>query len=110
MSSTSTLKCPVVTHVSRQHFWRQHIEQWQAGDQSKMAYCRERALAYHQFIYWFKRLARNPSDTSTTRLVPVAVATPAGTAALRLSLPNGLRIEGIDASTVTLVGELIAQL
>lgn len=103
--------------VSREHFWQHHVRHWRLSSLSKCAYCRDRGLTYHQFIYWHKRLSNvefegDPLPVAAQPFVPVALSTrePPRSPGLRLCLPNGLCIEGIDAHSVDCVGSLIAQL
>ena len=35
--------------------WDQQVEDWKASGLSKLAFCKERSLAYHSFIYFSKR-------------------------------------------------------
>jgi len=39
----------------KRRFWKQHIEDWQAGDINQTQYCREHHLAVHRFTYWKKK-------------------------------------------------------
>ena len=108
--STQTLST-----LSREQFWQHHGHQWQQSSLSKSAYCRDRGLKYHQFIYWCTRLSSLEAlgDQAAERFVPVAVAASRDSlpsTGLRLTLPNGLRIDGIDAQSVAWIGSLIAQL
>ena len=119
MSSSQHAKIQPISTLSRQDFWQQHVQQWLQSSQSKSAYCRDRGLKYHQFIYWHSRFASSEPGAEqrlavpAKRFVTVAVANPVSTtssAGLRLSLPNGTCIEGINAQSVEWVGALISQL
>lgn len=103
--------------VSRKAFWQQHLDRCQASDLSKMAYCREHKLAYHQMIYWQKRLDDTADDRIPDRelskgnFVPVIVDNNnPQPASLIVTLPNGLVISGITESTVNLIKPLLSQL
>lgn len=103
--------------VSREAFWQQHLDRCQVSSLSKMAYCRQHDLAYHQMIYWQKRLDV-PADSHTeqkeserNQFVPVIVDNEdSQTPALSLTLPNGLVVSGITDSTVGLIKPLLSQL
>ena len=63
------------------------------------------------FNYWYKKLVT--PEIRTKKLVPVVMSAAeqnptAG--ALQLRLPNGIHINGIQADSVQLVGQLISQL
>ena len=60
--------------LSRETFWQQHIMQWRSSGLSKMAYCEQFSLVYHQMVYWSKKLEDEPEQQSETgRFVPVRV-------------------------------------
>ena len=95
----------------RTEHWREQIDAWQALGVSRARYCRENDLNYDVFNYWYKKLVT--PEVRTKKLVPVAVSAAelnptAG--ALQLRLPNGIHITSIQADSVQLVGQLIAQL
>ena len=51
-------------------FWQEQYEQWQNGDLSKAAFCRQASLKVTTFYYWCRVLARaemqsNPHDLPT---------------------------------------------
>jgi len=111
-SDTSTLE-----PLSRQEFWRQHIDRCRQSSLSKVAYCRENDLIYHQMMYWQKRL--EPADTSLQvdqkpqcpRFIPVVVDGQAScTPSLSITLPNGLSISGITEATLSWIKPLLSQL
>ncbi len=39
----------------KRRFWKQHIEDWQAGELSQAEYCRKHHLKVHRFVYWKKK-------------------------------------------------------
>ncbi len=55
-----------MAHLLTSEQWRQHIDAFRASHQTKMAYCKEHELNYHQFLYWHKKLNMGASS-----LVPV---------------------------------------
>ena len=117
-SSQKPISAQRLSTLSREHFWQHHVHHWQRSSLSKSAYYRDRGLKYHQFIYWCTRLSSlesldDQAAVSAERFVPVAVAASRDSlpsTGLRLTLPNGLRIDGIDAQSVGWVSSLIAQL
>ncbi len=98
----------------RQQHWAQHIETWRSSDLSQNAYCRERHLKPHQFSYWKRKLAllntehtSKPSST-TTAFIPLTMAdTSATTNGLRIRLPNGCELSGIEAQHLPVLKPLL---
>ena len=56
MHSDSTNDTPGLQTVSRGQFWQRHVNQWRTSGLSKMAYCQQYALTYHQMVYWSAKL------------------------------------------------------
>jgi len=104
----------VLQSLTREQFWQQHIRQWQASGLSKMQYCRENELVYHQLIYWSDK-TRQPESTPTeteSNFVSVSLA-PAqtnSTSSLSVELPNGITVAGVSAETISLVPQLLRML
>ena len=107
---------PRLQSVSRESFWQRHVDQWQDSDLSKMAYCKQYALAYHQMVYWSSKLQQSDVSPIGERngFVAVSVKGPFSATAteqtLSVRLPNGAVIEGINDQSVALVGKLLQQL
>ena len=101
---------------ARERFWREQVSNWHDSGLGQSAYCRQRGLKLHQFLYWRRKLeGLHPSPKSATgaAFVPVRVAEPAGDgqgATLSVSLPNGVVVRGISAGNVDLLGRLLRQL
>ena len=108
--------------LSREVFWQRHVTQWHESGLTKMAYCQQFSLVYHQMVYWCTKAAKTAKTAKTANVnkdenhapnnfVAVTVASPIGEpAGLLLRLPNGIVIEGIDEQSVSLVGKLVEQL
>ena len=47
-----------MTRPEKQAYWQQHIEQWEASDQSQSAYCEIQHLKLATFSYWRTRFLR----------------------------------------------------
>ena len=102
---------PQLQTLNREAFWQRHVTQWRNSGLSKMAYCQQYALTYHQMVYWSKK--QEPcvdSETATDGFVALSVCADGVDSALSVRLPNGLTIQGIDERSVGLVGKLLAQL
>lgn len=98
------------TEVSTED-WQQLIMAWKRSGLSGVRFCEDNQLAYHSFVYWRKKLARQ-EDTQ-------AVAASSGflqvrcqqqTPELTLSLPNGLTIRGIQSDNLHVVRRLLDSL
>ena len=87
------------------------MEAWQASGLSARRFCSERSLPYSRFLYWASKF-RSPATTTPTsnfaRVVPVG-RTP-DTPGLQITLPSGVRIDGIGADNIALLPQLLAQL
>jgi len=76
-----------------------------------MAYCQQYSLVYHQMVYWCTKAANALEKPEANNFVAVAITPAVDTSpSLRLRLPSGIAIEGIDERSVTLVSKLIEQL
>jgi len=73
-------------------FWQNHIESYLSGShKNKAAYCRECALRYENFLYWYRRL--KPSVVKHQKLIPVTLSEPSGLSALcSVELNEGRRL------------------
>lgn len=95
--------------------WAEHIKQWQQSPLSGAAFCRQQGLTYHRFIYWKQKLltpqtpAPQPRHESPGALVKVAPL-PNPVADIKLILPGGLIIDGLNADTLHLLAPLLEQL
>lgn len=102
------------TPANRHDQWLQHISDWQQSGLSQAAFCQSQQLSYHQFIYWRQKLVPKSGDSSSTtspQLLSVQYPPDRNLSIdLTLTLPNGLRIHGIDSTNLTLVSQLLEQL
>ena len=101
------------TRADRTAHWQSLVDTWQASALSARRFCREQKLSYSQFLYWADKLRpdaqRGPTPTSGfTRVVPHNRTS--SDAGLHITLPNGVRIGGIDAENAKLLSTLLAQL
>ncbi len=111
MQAESIDDTPRLQALSRDVFWQRHIALWRSSGLSKMAYCQQHALTYHQMVYWStKQKQPVEAEAGSGDFVALRVCPDATDSVLRVRLPNGLTIEGIDEHSVELVGKLIAQL
>lgn len=111
MQANSSSDSPHLQTLSREILWQRHVDQWRRSGLSKMAYCRQHALAYHQMVYWSKKEDHVAEPAiACGGFVAVTVASQARDCGLSVRLPNGLTIEGITDYRIELVGKLIAQL
>lgn len=76
--------------------WQRHLRQWRKSGLTQAAFCRQERLAYHQFVWWKRRLESCVEEHGT--FVPVHVLRPAASEheevnwQCELLTPFGLRI------------------
>lgn len=112
---TLTSSNPVSTNQRLTQLWQDHCDCWIQSGLSKSAYCKQAQINYHQMIYWSKKL-RPASDRDAMavkqppkpgRFVAVAVSPPG--AGLRLHLPGGIEISGVQESQLARLISLVSQ-
>ena len=71
---------------AKRRFWKQHIEDWQAGDLSQAEYCRKHQLKVHRFFYWKKKFntLKAPQALVELKLPPMSYTNQASS--LRVSV------------------------
>ena len=101
-----------MSHQERQAFWQQQVAEWDATDLSAAAFCRQRSLTYHQFLYWRRQLS--PQDNTVvdraagfTRVTQVEQHIDSD---LSVILPGGIRIAGLHAGNINLLSSILGQL
>jgi len=94
-------------------FWQQTLSDWQASGLSGAAYCKQKSLVYHRFVYWRQKLTdreepskRVQARSGFTRVAPI----PDTGAGLTVSLPGGVSITGLHAGNIELLGMVLRQL
>ncbi|NOR43142.1 MAG: IS66 family insertion sequence element accessory protein TnpB [Gammaproteobacteria bacterium] len=94
--------------------WASHLQSWQKTQQSQSAYCRDHELNYHRFTYWRRKLIKqaSPARHPVKRSDFIAVEPCSSEAAqsLTATLPNGVLLQGISASNLTVVRQLLGLL
>ena len=99
--------------TSHEHPWAEHIASWQSSGLSQNAYCREHHLKISRFGYWKRKLVgpdtkpHLQSISQPPAFVPLTVNTTTSTNGLRLHLPNGCEISGIEAHHLPLLTSLM---
>ncbi len=98
------------TKKAKRNYWANHIKQWQVSGKTQSQYCQLHQLKSHQFVYWKQVFATQPEKpvkpSRPSGFVSVQVGEPP-TQSLTLQLPGGLRIDGIQASNLELIREII---
>ena len=77
------------------NFWQQHVDQFQQFKQSKLSYCKQHSLTYHQFLYWFSKLTDDDRPVQpASPLIPVKLSQKIDKNDLvaSLTLSNGMTI------------------
>ena len=101
-------------------YWQKQVAQWQRSELSVAAYCRQHQVNYHNLLYWRSKLCEGTqSDLSVketagfTRVVSAHMdlgefGSPQQ--ALTIALPNGIKVSGLHAGNVSLLGDILRQL
>ena len=112
MQPNCTSEVPRLRSISREAFWLRHVEQWRESGLSKMAYCQQNSLVYHQMVYWSSKSTRETdvAKGASNDFIAVSVTPTLAHSGLSVRRPNGIAIEGIDERSVALVGKLVDQL
>ena len=89
-------------------YWGKHIQNWQQTDQSQNAYCKEHDLNYHRFTYWRRKLASKDQPSALrSGFVPVKPCPSITPSGLTATLPNGVLLQGITDSNLSVVKQLL---
>lgn len=107
-----------MSNQTKQHTWQQIVTQWQESDLSIAAFCRHQSISYDTFYYWKKKLTTNLRDSGKpsallhrsgfTRVTQVEHHTI--TDDLRLNLPSGISISGLQPNNIHLLADILRQL
>lgn len=102
------------TKAEKRAYWANHIKQWNESGETQSHYCRRHQLKLHQLVYWKqvfgntpKPKVKKPINTGGFIAVQLTPATDSPAQDLTLQLPNGLRIEGVHASNLAIIQEII---
>ena len=96
--------------LTREQFWEHHIKHWRSSGLSKMRYCRDNALPYHQLNYWCSKSlqpANERAEKANFVGVSVLPADSQSGGTLTVDLPNGISVSGVDAQTMALLPALL---
>ena len=97
--------------------WSDHIQSQRDSGFTQQAYCQKHHLKPHQFWYWKRKLAggsvnksAQPVKQKQNGFVQVSVATPTSIQHLRITLLNGITVDGITDHNQHLAQQLIGVL
>ena len=91
-------------------YWRQYIDTWKASDQSQSAFCRVNELNYHRFLYWQRKFRKQERQDANGGFVSVTRQADPAPGGLSIVLPRGLVLQGISASNLPVVYQLLSHL
>jgi len=91
-------------------YWRLHIDNWKASDQSQSEFCRINELNYHRFLYWQKKFQKQEQKDANGGFVSVSRQSDLIPSGLSIVLPRGLVLQGISASNLPVVYQLLSHL
>lgn len=103
-----------MTMQQRTNHWQEQLDEWLVSGLSGAAFCKQRKLVYHQFVYWRSKLAKPDVDTVRAGSSPGfarVTSSPRGvTCELTLTLPGGIAITGLHADNIDVLGAILRQL
>src|SRR5699024_4369769 len=101
-----------MSREERQAYWQQQVADWDATDLSAAAFCRQRSLTYHQFVYLRQQLSQASvsSASGVSNITRVTQMEQHGSTELSVTLPGGIRIAGLHAGNIYLLGPILGQL
>ena len=90
--------------------WRHHFDAWRQSGQSQSQFCRVNALNYHRFLYWQRKFRKQERQNANGGFVSVTRQVDPAPCGLSIVLPGGLVVQGISASNLPVVRQLLNQL
>ena len=97
-------------------YWMQQVSAWKASGMPQTAFCKERDLIYHRFIYWklkFEGASQSSQHvTKRSEFVKVLPSSPGvhQESGLTLNFPNGVALDGLSDANLDLACQLIKRL
>jgi hypothetical protein len=91
-------------------YCRQHIDTWKTSDQSRSEFCRVHELNYHRFLYWQRKLRNQERQDTNGGFASVTRRSGSVPGGLSIVLPRGLVLQGISASNLPVVYQLLSHL
>lgn len=103
---------------SKRDNWEPIIHAWQESGLSQSAFCRNNDLKLSRFIYWRAKILgkadvefrSSVGKSAVSPFVPVQTVQTSSDSGLRVSLPNGIILSGIDEKNVVLLKTIIQAL
>jgi len=113
-TSSTSFKAESPSQRKRDH-WGPIIKAWRDSGLSQSAFCRKNNLNRPQFTYWRAKILSKtdgPRHSSTTQrgtssFVPVEAFDSQSNTGLRVSLPNGVILSGINEHNVALLKVIV---
>ena len=94
-------------------YWQEQIDTWAQTEQTQKSFCEAHNLDYHRFGYWKRKLREQRSDKAVRQgsgFVSVRQTGESSTRGLTLTLPNGIKMQGIELHNLPVVSQLLQQL
>ena len=98
-------------------YWQNQVAEWQRSNLSVAAYCWRHQVSYHKLLYWRRKLDESSSSepavnevSGFTRVVSQRLDVSEYTSsqpALTVTLPNGIKVVGLYASNISLLGDIL---
>jgi hypothetical protein len=89
--------------MSRDQYWKEMVEKFQATTLSQAAFCVEQDIKCHNFRYW---LAKYTPSVQTASFVKLA-SSPLANTSLVIEYPNGVKIHSSQTASLTALRSLI---
>jgi len=97
--------------------WTELVAEYERGTLTQRAFCEQHSLALSSFARWRRRVLGERADAppafvrvSLAEERAVDRAESLSAHALRVTLPSGVRIDGVSATNVALLAELVRTL
>lgn len=93
-------------------YWQAQVDQFQVSSQTKTKFCKQNAVNYHRFLYWYTKLTKKGAQTSRpVDLIPVRVSKPetkeSNDYIANVVLDNGVKINIFDEAVLFKIIESI---
>ncbi len=90
--------------------WRHHFDAWKTSGQSLSEFCRVHELNYHRFLYWQRKFRKQERQDTRGGFASITRQPDPSPGGLSIVLSHGLVLQGISASNLPVVYQLVSRL
>ena len=91
----------------KEKFWLDHIQRWEIGKQSQVAYCAEQNISFATFGYWRKQFNRRAKVLSNPGFIEAQTSSNNSKApVVQILLANGVRIGVSHEAPIIMIQEI----